>query len=496
MPSQMSSGPHRKVVIVGAGLSGLSAATHLSARGIDTVVLEAQDRSGGRVHTARLPSPTPGDTTEGRLVDLGATWFHGTTGNAAFDLALSMDLVPPPVSTPAPPSGSALVDSCAPDTADIFGARAVYMHDDGPPAYVEPECTLPTARAYVAALALVTSGNATIPEGDDRLQTLLHDLLQTERLAPVARSVVRTCDLFECAYNGCASTADLSAALSPHYLELPGDNVPLAGGMSAVVRALESKLGPSAVVRYEAAVRVVTYTAGACGVRLESGESIEAHMVIWTPSLNVTKHACSTNAFNPPLPERKRRALAQRGQSAVEKVFAVLQEPLVDVEAHTTTPLLWAGVARDGREDAWERDVFGVVYDDALQSVSFWLSGASAVQFCALPLAAARAQVQTLVRAVYLQHAVVQTIMRSNWNGNPFVRGAYSFPLAGGERDAVQCLGEPLPCRETPVLCFAGEATHARFYSTMHGAIESGIREAERCATYLESMKDETLATM
>jgi spermine oxidase len=30
------------------------------------------------------------------------------------------------------------------------------------------------------------------------------------------------------------------------------------------------------------------------------------------------------------------------------------------------------------------------------------------------------------------------------------------------------------------VLLFAGEATHANYFSTVHGAIETGYREAER----------------
>lgn len=32
----------------------------------------------------------------------------------------------------------------------------------------------------------------------------------------------------------------------------------------------------------------------------------------------------------------------------------------------------------------------------------------------------------------------------------------------------------------TPILHFAGEATHSHYYSTVHGAIESGWREAKR----------------
>src|SRR4051812_26199052 len=43
----------RKVIVLGAGLAGLSAAYELDARGHDVTVLEAQVRPGGRVHTLR-----------------------------------------------------------------------------------------------------------------------------------------------------------------------------------------------------------------------------------------------------------------------------------------------------------------------------------------------------------------------------------------------------------------------------------------------------------
>ena len=44
---------HVDVVVIGAGLSGLSAARQLRRRGASVVVLEARDRVGGKMHTGR-----------------------------------------------------------------------------------------------------------------------------------------------------------------------------------------------------------------------------------------------------------------------------------------------------------------------------------------------------------------------------------------------------------------------------------------------------------
>jgi len=46
---------------------------------------------------------------------------------------------------------------------------------------------------------------------------------------------------------------------------------------------------------------------------------------------------------------------------------------------------------------------------------------------------------------------------------------------------------------EQPVadrLFFAGEATHGHFYSTVHGAVESGWREADRILQLIQSRAD------
>lgn len=61
------SGTPLDVVIIGAGLTGLTLARLLIDNGQSVLVLEARDRVGGRIHTHT--------TSDGAEVEMGATWF-------------------------------------------------------------------------------------------------------------------------------------------------------------------------------------------------------------------------------------------------------------------------------------------------------------------------------------------------------------------------------------------------------------------------------------
>jgi monoamine oxidase len=59
-----------EIIIIGAGLAGLTAARELVAEGVDVVVLEARDRVGGRTWTQ--------PASDGTLIDMGGQWIGPT----------------------------------------------------------------------------------------------------------------------------------------------------------------------------------------------------------------------------------------------------------------------------------------------------------------------------------------------------------------------------------------------------------------------------------
>ncbi|CAF3779612.1 unnamed protein product, partial [Rotaria sp. Silwood1] len=62
-----------QVLVIGAGISGLEAARLLKQNGVQTLVIEARNRTGGRIWTIQ--------SKNGDIIDLGANSIHGIDGS-------------------------------------------------------------------------------------------------------------------------------------------------------------------------------------------------------------------------------------------------------------------------------------------------------------------------------------------------------------------------------------------------------------------------------
>lgn len=192
--------------------------------------------------------------------------------------------------------------------------------------------------------------------------------------------------------------------------------------------------------------------------------------------------------FNPPLPQVKKNAIDGLTLGTVDKIFLEFTEPFWDKE-WLGFSLLWN--KEDLEEirkstDSWLADVFGFyVVDYQPNILCGWISGVNARRMELTPADQVEKGVMYLLRK-FLKNTNVpnpKRMERSTWYTNPNFRGSYTFRsistdlLKTGGNDLALPLTNSLG---VPVLQFAGEATHDHYYSTVHGACESGWREAKR----------------
>ena len=93
MPAPMRAGMDEEVVIVGAGIAGLTAAWRLRQQGVRVRVFEAQERIGGRMLSLRDPSLFP-NGADGQVIELGGELIdtgHARIRALAAELGIALD---------------------------------------------------------------------------------------------------------------------------------------------------------------------------------------------------------------------------------------------------------------------------------------------------------------------------------------------------------------------------------------------------------------------
>jgi len=369
-----------RVVVVGAGMSGLAAAEELHALGCKVVVLEARNRLGGRCWTLEPddlgapPAPPPPceglessdkQSLVGRCVDLGAAWIHGIVDNPLAELARQqgLDLFVPPSDValfggdgqpPGPDEeqeaerffndllcqardASASITFAASTTAAATGTSpaAAVSASDEPLGQVLERTLVSMQQASLAAATSAAGGG--INSAIYFPQTPLQRQLLGWHLACVEHS------------NG-AGAHQLSAR---HWAMDDGDGhydgpqgMPRPGGMAALARALAQPLDE---IRFNAEVAVIRHhqplddlssaaaasggdaatsgtaasssggsAGGSCSVVLRDGSEIEADMVLVTLPLGVLK--ARDVRFDPELPAWKLEAIDRIGCGLLNKV--------------------------------------------------------------------------------------------------------------------------------------------------------------------------------
>ncbi|XP_042203782.1 spermine oxidase-like isoform X3 [Homarus americanus] len=476
----MVSIPHKvRVCIVGAGVSGLGAAQRLIKCGIvDLVILEAQDRVGGRVHTVEYGE---------HHLEMGAQWIHGEEGNVVYDFASENDLIDDELS---------LIQTGTGNT--------IFVRHNGEivPEEVQEEFSLVTANLSESS----EKDFHTYPHSSGQYFT---EKFKTEnKWGTLGEELLNWYGRFQNCIDGSDSWFDISAKEQNNYKECPGNisvNWKQKGYKNLLLHLQETV--PSSCLFLNSPVKSIDWgictsaSTSGCKVTLTSDQVIQADHIIFTPSLGFLK-AMAKEVFNPPLPRTKVDAIQGLGFGVVDKVYIKFPHRWWDESCDGFSFLHDLKEVPDSiTKENWEYGVLGFYevfkHPDMMCG---WLTGPAALMMEQTPKEEVAKRCAAMLRERLSHKFKVPDVIwctSSSWGSNPWIKGSYSLCTMKTEAMGVKAadLAEPLiDSNNVPLVCFAGEATHDCYYSTVHGALETGWREADRLVKYLKSVPDSTEA--
>lgn len=410
----------KSVIVVGAGISGLAAAQKLSTKGFKVTILEAQDKVGGRLRS---------DRTLGIAFDEGASWIHGINGNPITDLAQKAGM-----------TSYETLDASRKsyDIGGVLRNDALYQNTED--------------ELYDILDSLMNSGSAT--QSFETVFKAQYPSHANDRLWKFFLSTYITFD-----------TGDLDRLSSLLYNEgeeYGGAEKISTNGYDTIANYLASGLE----VQLNQRVTKVDYTGDKVKVT-HNGTTSEADYAIVTVPLGVLKS--NRIEFAPTLPTAKQTAIQKIGMNCVNKFLLTWDTTFWDdVQYISYTPET--------------RDKFNYFVNvnkfhpssNALMTFAYAEYGRQTETMTDQQI---MEEIMAHLRDIYGNGIPNPThLLRTKWNSNENSFGAYSYTAVGTEMRHFDDLAEAVADK----LFFAGEHTEIDYFSTVHGAYLSGIREADK----------------
>ncbi|XP_044599462.1 protein anon-37Cs-like isoform X1 [Cotesia glomerata] len=474
-----SEGRSPRVIIIGAGVSGVAAASRLLENGFDNItILEAENRIGGRIHSVKIG---------GYVVDLGAEWVVGEEGNAVYDLA--------------DPLG--LLEKCSGynawnTTARLFGSSGEEIPRDvasGLVQYFNKVMEEINSKDESDDVKAENLGQYFDPRLDKYFKD--HPEISPELHEPLKYLL----NLLDNVHDAGKSWYDVSVNSLLKLIAIDGDHAinwkeraysMLFDLLMKKYPNPEEELPVKEKTKLNTKVTKIKYDETSVKVTTADGEEYEADHVIVTVSLGVLQKHMDT-LFNPKLPEKKANVLKNLTYGHNAKIIIYYKDPWWLEDLTYIRGIYWTEEDRKELENdplrKWMLSVsVGTRIEHKLKLLKTWVTGEYVTEMELVPEELFQKQIKELIRRFFGQAYNITEpteIIRSMWNTNENFLGTYR--TAGLPEDKFDNptgdYAEPILINDKPVLQFAGEGTAAH-WSLVDGAVESGWREADRIINY------------
>ncbi|KAB0791330.1 hypothetical protein PPYR_03130 [Photinus pyralis] len=460
------------VIIIGAGAAGIAAATRLYKHGVRNVtVLEAEGRIGGRIYSVRL-----GDS----YIDLGAQWCHGEQDNVVYSLVKDLKILK------RDDQAAELYHSRLEAVDQAFAKSLAEIIDvNGLEDNIQPNLTVGEYLTNIYQKAVL----ATWQSGSER--KLAEECLEVFHMQILAE-------------NGAPSWFNIS--VDDDYEVCSGHQQLSWGtlGYNTIIEVLLRTVPDSRMtdrILLDKEVIAVNCSDISCVVTCSDGTHYTGDHVIFTSSLGVLKS--NRVHFTPELPSEKAIAIRSLGFGVVGKIFLYYSNRWWG-EGFSGAAFVWdkdeiaksaemhpEGPKKGGR--SWITGVLEVIPVLGIPNIlSVWCVGEFVPEIENASnetiINGVMYLLRTFLRNDYPNVTAPDAILRHNWYSDPHFLGTYSFTTVESRRlreSQRAVLSKPVLSRNgSPALLFAGEATSSTHYATVHGAIDSGFREADRLAMH------------
>jgi monoamine oxidase len=435
------------VIVIGAGVSGLTAAAELSRGGLSVILLEARDRIGGRVHTLKDPiyhSP----------IELGAEFIHGY----------------------------------APEIWQLLQQANKSIHEvTGDPWCVEQQHLLPCHFFEQVSGVLERMD----PKQPDESFLSFIDRCYSGSKDDVLQQAARRRAL---AYVSGFNAAD-PALVGVHWLademraeeKLEGDRAFRSEhGYADLIEILRHQISvPGISLHLETVVSSVSWSNRSVRVEARSSDgtaTFSAPRVLITIPLSILQ-ACATSRgpiqFNPVLPDQKLEALSKLEMGKVIRVTLRFHRRFWnEIRPSETSDRTLEHMGFLFSQDEWF-PTWWTTMPEALPFITGWAPFKSGEKLSGkdecFVVEHAIKTLSTLLNVGSDQMAQqLDAAFFHDWQSDPYSLGAYSYGRVGSD-GANAMLAEPVE----DTLFFAGEATDTTGNNgTVHGAMGSGLRAA------------------
>ena len=427
--AQAAKGSGEAVVVIGAGMAGLSAARRLVANGYPVIVVEARDRPGGRMWT---------DYSLGTAVDLGAAWIHGdSSSNPLMKMADRYELS----TTATDWDETWLFDSehgeLEDESYDVIWRRSESIIER----LYDAQSTASSKRSVADTLSPMLKSLSGDPMVKRGIQWFLSSQIEVEYAANFDQLALKHWDMDEA---------------------FSGDDVIVSGGFQKIVEPLSDGLA----IRYAHRVEKVSFDGSGVKVTTSQGV-IQADRAVVTLPLGVLQQ--DRVRFEPQLPEDKRSSIGRLGMGVMNKTALRFSKRFWPEDAHRL------GLLKSSTETLTE--YFPLTPYSGEPVIVGLTRGRHAKSIENTNKEEVVQQALTDLRSMFgnaVPHKVVDSVV-TGWYSDEFSHGSYSNIPPGASFSDYRTLAQPIEGK----VFFAGEATHARYPGTLHGAYLSGERVAK-----------------